>query len=435
MWHSWSMIGVTNGLDTQSVKRIKLVNRLSAIFLITALSYCVALFLLGLTTAAWILFISSIVLGIAPVFNHFHKYLYARILTIAASNLILLSFELIMGSNCGSYLVYYYVGILPWVLFKEKERSLAVVASAVSLALMCYCSLSQHAPQILLNFTIIRFCYMSALTISFGLLAVTIFMFRIDNYEAEKYLFKTNKLYEETQKKLQLTLNENNAAISFVQLMYNYNNDVDEMCEAGLQKVMELLNCTYGAVLLYDKKADLLTIRAEAGFNSAGRRPAAVANGETLTGDAFQKQKTIRINNIKADYWHTSSALGSIQPAELVIVPMTFKTQAGILEVAFLRSPDEAEMALLQRLSTAFAANVLALESNMENKAQAELLTQQKNELAESNRKLEELRQIAEKRMTEQYNAQQTLLRQILEKSRQKEEELTAQINQLKTNR
>lgn len=431
MWNKLSQLGITNDLDRQAVKRVKLINQLSLILAALAIQNSLTFVFLGLGIESAVLAAVGVALLGVPLLNKHRSYLSAVLLMVPLINLAILYFSLALGKDAGSYLVFFYAAILPWLVFGEKQRVYAFSASLLSVGLYLYIALSNPATPGLLSAAVVSFLYISASVITFAVLVITFILFRNDSARTELFLGSTNDILQETKKKLQHTLSENSAVIAFATTMYNNAGSIDVLCNAGLYKLKELVPFTYGAVILYNKQDDMLRVQTEHGYNGSERRALVFKNGTTLAGDAFLRHKTIRIQNAPERYWHAASATGSVQPAELLIIPMTFKEQVGVLELALMKLPDEHIMAMLSRISVAFAANILSLESNEENASLVTVLQQQKEALASSYAELEQIREKTDARMREQYMAQQTLIKQVIEKGRQREQELQDTINAL----
>ncbi len=432
MWEKLSLLGVTDDLEATYGKRIKLVNRLSMILAAIILPYSLIFLLMAMPRQSAALGTAILLLLGILVLNKYRFYLGARLIIMPVANAVVLYFAFTLGKACNVSVIFFYTAILPWLFFSRKERTYAIAASILSAGLYFFTALFSYEPSVALTPAMAAFFFISGSAVTFAMLVVTIALFRDDSARAKKFLESTNIILQETKKKLQQTHTENEAVLGFAQAMYGNSNSIDDLCNGGLNKLRELFQYTYGAVLIYEKNTDTLKVMAEFGFDSNTERPRTIRNGETLAGDAFKRQKMIRIQDTPEQYWHATSGMGSVKPAELIILPMTFKTQAGVLELAFIKTPDDTTVALLQRISMAFAANILSLVSHEENTTLVSVLKQQKDEISHSYAELEEIRRKADIRMLEQYEAQQTLIRQIIDKGNKKEDELTAQIEVLK---
>lgn len=428
-----SQVGVTSDLSASFAKRLKLTNRIATTLSVLVLLHIAVFGLTGFTTQAALLVGVFALLATVFLFNQRRQYLPARIVLALTMNASTLYYALAFGDG-GLKNIFFFFSILPWYIFSRRETIYMVGFALVSVACYVYAGQSEAHPLVSASSGMHQFLFISGSVMTFLLLFIGVTTFGTESDNEERYLKNMNAALKETEQQLQQTLAANSAVVAFTQAMYNNSKSIEELCDAGLRCIMDQMNCTYGAVLLYDKQNDILTLQSEAGFDIEHRRTYVIKPGETLTGDSFVRQRPTRLKNVAAGYWQMQSGLGAAQPRELHIVPMTFKAPAGVLEVAFMKAPDEAETALLHRLALAFAAHILSLEGTIEHDRLIDELQQQKNEVEHSYRELEALKQKAAERMHEQYAAQQTLIKQILDKGRKKEDELMARIQQLENN-
>ncbi len=428
-----SQVGVTSDLSASFAKRLKLTNTIAMMLFALTLLHVAVFGIMGFPAQAILLAGVLTLLGLVLLLNNRHLYLPARILLVLTMNGSTLYYALAFGDG-GLKNIFFFFSILPWYIFSRREMMYTIGFALLSIACYMYAKQLETSPLLSATPALQQMLFFSGSIMTFSLLFVAISTFRTQSDNEERYLKNMNAALKETEQQLQQTLSANSAVVAFTQAMYNNSKSIEELCDAGLRCIMDQMHCTYGAVLLYDKRNDVLTLQSESGFDIEHRRTYVIKPGETLTGDAFVRQRPTRLKNVQPSYWHMQSALGAVQPGELHIVPMTFKAKAGILEVAFVKAPDEAETVLLHRLALAFAAHILSLEGTIEHDRLIDELQQQKNEVEHSYRELEALKQKATERMQEQYTAQQTLIKQILDKGRKKEDELMARIQQLENN-
>ena len=431
MWEQLSQAGISATLDSRLAKRIRLCNQVSVAMAGVVLAHALLLLALGYSMQAAVLGVVFAALAGVVLLAHRQQFVAARGLHLLTGNATILYFSSVLGTTAGTYYIFFFVAVLPWLLFSRRETFCSIVATLTSIALFFYVTLSSPPATVTIDATLATLLYIAACCTTFTMLIFAVALFRTESSTTEKALSKDNEALQEIERQLQATVAANNAVVAFTQVMYNNSQTLEDLCHAGLRFVIDRMKGAYGAVLLYDKNTDDLVLTAETGFNSNDRRPLRIKNGETLTGDTFARQQMMRMYRLSSTYWHSHSGLGSSAPKVLCIVPMTFKSPAGILEIAFMEEPGEADIDLLERLSTAFAAHVLALAGSIENAALITELQQQKDEVEHSYHELNALKQTAAARMQEQYTAQQTLIKQILDKGKKKEDELTTRIKEL----
>jgi signal transduction histidine kinase/CheY-like chemotaxis protein/CHASE3 domain sensor protein len=125
--------------------------------------------------------------------------------------------------------------------------------------------------------------------------------------------------------------------------------------------------------------------------------PDSITPGLGLTGQVIENKKPLFISDIPGNYLRASSSLGEVQPALVAILPLIYAYECiGVIELAFLKAPDELQMQFLTDNLEAIATGInsaldyVKLQNFLEEtQAQAEELQTQHNELENLNAELE----------------------------------------------
>ncbi|WP_439559720.1 response regulator [Dyadobacter sp.] len=125
--------------------------------------------------------------------------------------------------------------------------------------------------------------------------------------------------------------------------------------------------------------------------------PEMITPGEGLAGQVIESKKPMFVNDVPANYLRITSSLGDVSPAAVVILPLSYANECiGVIELAFLKNPDELQMQFLENNLEAIGTSVnsaldyLKLQNFLEEtQAQAEELQTQHNELENLNAELE----------------------------------------------
>lgn len=134
-----------------------------------------------------------------------------------------------------------------------------------------------------------------------------------------------------------------------------------------------------------------------AGAYAANNPPQWIPLGAGLTGQAVTDKAVKVINELPPHYLTISSSIGNIHPAYVVIVPLVYNSETiGVLELGFLRKPDEFIIHFLEQNAEPVAIGLNAAVSYEkmqelleETQSQAEELQAQHNELENLNTELE----------------------------------------------
>ena len=123
----------------------------------------------------------------------------------------------------------------------------------------------------------------------------------------------------------------------------------------------------------------------------------AIALGEGLVGQCALEKRTIVLNNVPSDYFHIHSALGSVSPRSLIVLPVMFEKQVvAVIELASLQRFTDAHLAFLDEVSETIGVALNTIAADMrtqqlleETQTLAEELQAQQAELQVSNQQLE----------------------------------------------
>lgn len=210
-------------------------------------------------------------------------------------------------------------------------------------------------------------------------------------------------------------------------------------------------------------------------YNKKKHEEKTIKPGQGLIGQAFIEQKTVRLSNIPSEYVRITSGLGETTPSHLVIVPLKFNEQVlGVLEIAAFHELSDFKIKFLEQVGEIIASSIsvvrtsqqtkLLLEESKqqteEMKAQEEEMRQNMEELQatqeqqqrlqqelQENEKLlqgklaelevantnsEQIRQKEKQRADEQIEARNKMMKKAMQKFKQREQELLAELEEAK---
>ena len=171
-----------------------------------------------------------------------------------------------------------------------------------------------------------------------------------------------------------------------------------EIAELGsnlLSAIGGYLHVPVAALHVIDGREGLRRVAA-LGISDTSSAPAAHRFGEGLVGRVAAERQLLRLAAVAPDYLPVVTGIASLQPRELVLLPMaTDDGVVGVLELACLQPLDEAASELLQLVGGQVAAEIRASLYRMrlqellaETQRQAEELQAQQEELQAANEEL-----------------------------------------------
>ncbi len=210
--------------------------------------------------------------------------------------------------------------------------------------------------------------------------------------------------------------------------------DLPVVAELIMDELVPLVSAQYGAFYLAEDGDDGPELRL---VGSYGRpdddsRPARIAFGRTLVGQAARSRRTITVDELPSDYVTISSGLGQVVPRALVLLPIVVEGQVlGVIELASVTAFTQIHQDFLEQLMETIGVNLNTIVANArtdellgesqrltaELQARSAELQAQQEELQHSNEELEEKASllVAQNRDIEAKNLQIEQARQELE--------------------
>ncbi|WP_431682409.1 HAMP domain-containing protein [Kitasatospora sp. KL5] len=182
--------------------------------------------------------------------------------------------------------------------------------------------------------------------------------------------------------------------------------DLAAVADLIMNELTPLVDAQYGAFYLAEETPGGTELALVSSYGRpAGDRPARLALGESLVGQAGLARRTIAVGDLPDGYAAISSSLGSAPPRELVVLPVVVEDQLlAVVEIASLHPFTDVHRDFLGRFADAVGANISMLLANArtdelleesqrltaELRARSEELQNGQQELRSSNAELED---------------------------------------------
>ena len=165
---------------------------------------------------------------------------------------------------------------------------------------------------------------------------------------------------------------------------------------SNLAAIVDAQQATFYGLDTFSGQPQLRHLGSYAGDSSRSRVDS-IALGEGLLGQCALEKRTIMLNDVPSDYFHIHSALGSVSPRSLIVLPVMFEKQVvAVIELASLQQFTEAHLAFLEEVSETIGVALNTIAADMrtqqlleETQTLAEELQAQQAELQDSNQQLE----------------------------------------------
>jgi putative methionine-R-sulfoxide reductase with GAF domain len=175
----------------------------------------------------------------------------------------------------------------------------------------------------------------------------------------------------------------------FAQILRQSNDDMTKMIDSLIQTLVNYLNVNQGGFFLIEEHDDVKYLEM-VGCYAYDRKKflkKQILWGEGLIGACAMEKESIYVTDLPKDYIYITSGLGHTTPDFLFIVPLIHEdTVLGVLEIAGFGNLENYKKDFLERISSAIAAQISILKSNIYNKS----LLKRSEELAWNLRQQEE---------------------------------------------
>jgi len=193
-------------------------------------------------------------------------------------------------------------------------------------------------------------------------------------------------------------------------------NSLETLAEAVLDHVVRYLGGSVAAMYFRNEEGVLRRIGAY-GFSNDDARAKVIERGASLSSQAAEENRLVRVKELPDDYIKVASGLGETAPREIVIAPFNnFGKVKGVLEIGFLHPVRERDIEFLKLVGDAIGASVGAVvyrqrlqDALSESQALNEELQVQQEELRTANEELEEQSRALEESQSSLENQQAEL--------------------------
>ncbi|MFF8032754.1 HAMP domain-containing protein [Streptomyces sp. NPDC016626] len=143
--------------------------------------------------------------------------------------------------------------------------------------------------------------------------------------------------------------------------------DLPVVAELIMDELVPLVSAQYGAFYLAEdgEKGPELRLVGSYGYPDDEDRPARIAFGRTLVGQAARSRRTIVVDELPPDYVTISSGLGRVVPTALVLLPIVVEGQVlGVIELASVTPFTQVHQDFLAQSMETIGVNVNTIVAN-----------------------------------------------------------------------
>ena len=221
----------------------------------------------------------------------------------------------------------------------------------------------------------------------------------------------------------------------FGEILRSNNDDINLLSYDIISNLVDYLKANQGGIFLLEGEDDNdahISLMASYAYNRQKFIKKRIEIGEGLIGTCMLEKKTIHLTEIPDNYINITSGLGDANPNAILIVPLkTEDNILGVLEIATFENFEGHEIEFVEKLADSIASTITSVKINAktakllkESNEKANALSQQEEEMRQNLEELkatqEEMERIKKdeaKKEEERKNAEKKLLDQLQEQN------------------
>jgi putative methionine-R-sulfoxide reductase with GAF domain len=273
-----------------------------------------------------------------------------------------------------------------------------------------------------------------------------------DKKKLDDYIKEIQKAQEEDKKRNWAA----DGLAQFVDILRSQQTDIKALCDIIISRLVKYIKANQGSIFVYyddndDKHLKLISTYAYDRKKYIEKR---INLGQGLVGQCFLEKDIIYMTSVPDNYVSITSGTGESNPNCILIVPLLLNEDVyGVIELASFKKFEKHEIDFVKKLGESIAGTLSNVRINERQKKlleeaqmSQEMLRSQEEEMRQNmeelqatqeelNRKNAEMEEIARKekeRFNNQIEAQKKIMMQMVEKTKEREKELLAEIAALK---
>lgn len=174
--------------------------------------------------------------------------------------------------------------------------------------------------------------------------------------------------------------------------------DINILCKTTISFITKYMGAQIGAFYILDKENNQLSMVSSYAFTYRKNFSGTLKIGEGLVGQAALEKEIISVTDIPDDYIRISSAFGSSQPKNLIVIPLLNEGELeGVIEIGAFKQFTLRHLDFLSSISTNIAIALSSVKSRKqleilfeETEQKSRILKEQQEALKATNEELEE---------------------------------------------
>lgn len=226
----------------------------------------------------------------------------------------------------------------------------------------------------------------------------------------------------------------------FSDLLRRNNDNINKLSLTLVGKLVEYLDASLAGIFLLDNESTppILELSASYAFDRNKFLKKEIELGEGLVGTCAQEQKTIYLKEIPEGYIQITSGFGETKPKTVLLVPMIVEEKImGVLEIGSMKTFEDYQIEFVEKIGENIGSTLISVKINAqtsklleesrikseEMSAQEEEMRQNLEELQATQDEMKRIKQEEAKKEAERREKEEKILNQLKEQNRQMKED------------